>query len=231
MDIGRQIAHLRKQKKISQEDLAEQLNVSRQAVSKWETGQCNPDTENLIRLAEILQVDIVSLVGDANASAQVEVNQSGRNGTKVVIILLSVLLILTTSVAIVFALLWQGIFVPSAGVEPTEPISTESSHWDDVKMYINKGTLRDEIPLTENDQAVLDKIWQFTYSNQESSENDEPIYGGLCIEVEFHKNAERYVWSFTHQGISLRVYSGISTAKIYSYEADINILTWLETFL
>lgn len=230
MNIGKQIAYLRKQKKISQEELAEQMNVSRQAVSKWETGQCNPDTENLIRLAEIFEVDIVSLVGDVNADASVEMNKSERNGTKVIIALLSVLLILATSAAIVFALLWQRSLTPSTGTESTMPTSTEGSHWEAVKMYVNKGTLRDEIPLTKQEQALLDKIWQFTYSDQENTANDEPVYGGLCIEVEFYKDAERYVWSFTHQGISLCIYSDVSTTKIYCYEADINILTWLDTF-
>ena len=49
--LAEQITHLRKECKMSQEELAEALQVSRQSVSKWENGQSNPDTENLIRLA------------------------------------------------------------------------------------------------------------------------------------------------------------------------------------
>lgn len=58
MEIGKTIAELRKQKGISQEKLAEMLDISRQAVTKWESGKANPDTENLVRLAEIFGVSV-----------------------------------------------------------------------------------------------------------------------------------------------------------------------------
>ena len=49
---------LRKEKSISQTELAKRLNVSRQAVSKWEQGTSSPDTERLIQLAEILGTEV-----------------------------------------------------------------------------------------------------------------------------------------------------------------------------
>ena len=52
-DTGGKIRSLRREKGLSQEKLAEQLNVSRQAVAKWESGQSFPSTENLLKLAEI----------------------------------------------------------------------------------------------------------------------------------------------------------------------------------
>lgn len=52
--IGGRIGRLRKQKKLTQEYLAQQLGVSRQAVSKWETDQTLPDTANLMGLARLL---------------------------------------------------------------------------------------------------------------------------------------------------------------------------------
>ena len=45
MEIGERLQQLRKEKGISQEKLAEQLHVTRQAVSKWETGQSYPDLD------------------------------------------------------------------------------------------------------------------------------------------------------------------------------------------
>ncbi len=53
MSLGEKISGLRKSAGLSQEKLAELVGVSRQAVTKWESGSANPDTENLIRLAEI----------------------------------------------------------------------------------------------------------------------------------------------------------------------------------
>ena len=58
MNIGERIMALRKEKSISQTELAKRLNVSRQAVSKWEQGVSSPDTERLIRLAEILGTEV-----------------------------------------------------------------------------------------------------------------------------------------------------------------------------
>lgn len=57
MPIGERIAALRKEKNISQVQLAKALEVSRQAVSKWENDLTAPDTINLIRLADLLETD------------------------------------------------------------------------------------------------------------------------------------------------------------------------------
>ena len=58
MNIGERITVLRKEKDISQAELAKRMNVSRQAVSKWEQGSSSPDTDRLIQLAEILDTEV-----------------------------------------------------------------------------------------------------------------------------------------------------------------------------
>ena len=58
MSIGERITELRKAVGLSQGQLASALEVSRQAVSKWESGASSPDAMNLIRLAEVLDTDI-----------------------------------------------------------------------------------------------------------------------------------------------------------------------------
>lgn len=58
MTIGNRISTSRKQLKYSQEYVAEQLGVSRQAVSKWEKDISKPDTDNVIRLAELLNTNV-----------------------------------------------------------------------------------------------------------------------------------------------------------------------------
>ena len=58
MSIGKRISKKRKKHNYSQEYLAEQLNVSRQAVSKWEQDQTSPDTANLIALAKLFGVTV-----------------------------------------------------------------------------------------------------------------------------------------------------------------------------
>lgn len=56
MSVSKQLIHLRNVKGISQEELASLMNVTRQAVSKWETDQSLPDSEKIIRLSEIFGV-------------------------------------------------------------------------------------------------------------------------------------------------------------------------------
>ncbi len=58
MSIGNRISELRKKHNYSQEYVAEQLDVSRQAVSKWEQNQTSPDTNNLIALAGLFGVSV-----------------------------------------------------------------------------------------------------------------------------------------------------------------------------
>lgn len=67
MIIGNNIAALRKARKLSQEQLAEQLGVSRQAVSKWETGQSEPTAKNLVELARLFEVTVSELVGQESS--------------------------------------------------------------------------------------------------------------------------------------------------------------------
>lgn len=58
MSLGERITELRKLNGLSQIQLANVMEVSRQAVSKWESDQSAPDSIKLIRLAEVLETDI-----------------------------------------------------------------------------------------------------------------------------------------------------------------------------
>ena len=62
--LSENIKSLRKQNGYSQETLASQLNVVRQTISKWETGQSVPDAEMLEKLAAIFEVPVSTLLGN-----------------------------------------------------------------------------------------------------------------------------------------------------------------------
>ena len=70
MSIGERISELRKARNISQGQLAELMEVSRQAVSKWETDQSSPDTIRLIKLADVLDTDVEYLATGRNTYAR-----------------------------------------------------------------------------------------------------------------------------------------------------------------
>lgn len=65
MTLAEKIYQARKKAGLSQEALADALGVTRQAVSKWETGKSVPDTENIRRMALILAVSADYFLGDA----------------------------------------------------------------------------------------------------------------------------------------------------------------------
>ncbi len=62
MGFGENISFFRKESKITQEELAEKLNVSRQTVSRWENDSALPDVETLIKLCELFDCDMDTLV-------------------------------------------------------------------------------------------------------------------------------------------------------------------------
>lgn len=62
MKVGAYIAGLRKAKGMTQNELGERLRLSGQAVSKWERGECLPDTGLLLDLAEVLETNADSLL-------------------------------------------------------------------------------------------------------------------------------------------------------------------------
>lgn len=62
MEFNNRLYQLRKQKGLSQEELASRLNVSRQTVSKWEVGDSTPDMEKLIAMSDLFGVSLDNLV-------------------------------------------------------------------------------------------------------------------------------------------------------------------------
>lgn len=66
------LRELRKNKGLSQEDIAEQCNISRQSVSKWETGQGYPETEKLLILCDLLDTDLDYLLRDKTRNFKME---------------------------------------------------------------------------------------------------------------------------------------------------------------
>lgn len=68
--IGKKLTELRKIRSISQENLAERLNVSRQTIQKWESDTSTPDISNLIALSELFGITMEELLGIASKQKQ-----------------------------------------------------------------------------------------------------------------------------------------------------------------
>lgn len=72
MTLSEKITALRTGRKLSQGDVAERLEVSRQSVSKWETGQSVPELDKIVKLADLFGVSVDELVRDGDAPAPPE---------------------------------------------------------------------------------------------------------------------------------------------------------------
>ena len=93
MTLGERLQALRRENGLSQETLAEKLNVSRQAVSKWETGLSNPDTENLIRLAGLFKVTVDDLIGAKPENIPAAPQRQKSRAKKCIVIAASVIIV------------------------------------------------------------------------------------------------------------------------------------------
>ncbi len=68
--LAENIYQLRKKARLSQEQLAERLQVSRQAVSKWESGASVPESEKLVAISRFFQVSLDELMGEDTPKSQ-----------------------------------------------------------------------------------------------------------------------------------------------------------------
>ena len=70
--LNKNIKALRKSKGLSQQDLADKLNVVRQTISKWEQGLSVPDSDLLIALSEALETPVSTLLGETVAESEAD---------------------------------------------------------------------------------------------------------------------------------------------------------------
>lgn len=76
MFIGERILKLRKEAKLSQEDVANKLNVSRQTISKWETGESTPDFDKIVPLCELFNITTDELIKGVKSEKEKNINNS-----------------------------------------------------------------------------------------------------------------------------------------------------------
>lgn len=110
MSLATNLVTLRKQHGLTQMDLAEKLNVSRQAISRWEVGAAVPSTDNLKTLSVLYEVSVDDILKGETASvpqssdlsdSPQETLSSRRSNKKSKIIFACVLILLALAVAIV----------------------------------------------------------------------------------------------------------------------------------
>ena len=80
--VGKNIKSYREQKNITQDELAEKLCVTRQAVSNWECGKTEPDIDTLHKIADVLEVNIEELIYGTKRQITIVHQHNTQNVTK-----------------------------------------------------------------------------------------------------------------------------------------------------
>ena len=127
MALSDKLYMLRKKSGLSQEQLAEQLSVSRQAISKWESGQSVPESEKLVAISNYFKVSLDYLLKDDNeyeqrsGTSETETSENANDRTKWLIGIISCL------GGIVCLILWGllSIFNPTASNQLSESSMTQ----------------------------------------------------------------------------------------------------------
>ena len=78
MDLGKNLYNLRKNKNLSQEEVAEKLNVTRQTISKWETNESKPDFDKILPICELFNITTEELLIGINTEKK-ELNETINN--------------------------------------------------------------------------------------------------------------------------------------------------------
>lgn len=81
MELNKKLGALRKKKGMTQEELAEAIKVSRQAISRWEVGTALPSADNLMWLSKFYEVSMDELMGDVTSGEQE--SSEGKKATNI----------------------------------------------------------------------------------------------------------------------------------------------------
>ncbi len=82
IEIANRLQKLRKENGYSQEELADKLGISRQAVSKWERAESSPDTDNLIILARLYNMSLDELLNDSETTEEIRTRNVDKEEEK-----------------------------------------------------------------------------------------------------------------------------------------------------
>ena len=93
MELNERLYELRKNNNWSQEELAEKMEVSRQTVSKWESGRTIPELNKLVKLSEIYKITLDELVKETTTEEKNGKTKNKKNIRKVLIVILIIVVI------------------------------------------------------------------------------------------------------------------------------------------
>lgn len=159
MNFEEKLIKLRKQKALSQEELAQKLDVTRQTISKWELGQAKPDMDNLIKLSEIFNISVDDLTNEKNET--ITKKNEGNKNKKIIILAVAVLLL----------------FVLIGSVFAIEKMKALNNYRQDINNYrqefnSKKENVLEQIQSIQEETKQAEKDFEKTKKNQAEKVNE-----------------------------------------------------------
>lgn len=184
MKLGNKILELRKEKRLSQEQLAEKINITRQTISNWELGETSPDLNQAKELAKVLNVSLDELVGnDINNIMLQKVSSVADNTSKIKKIVKIILIII--AIMFVFNIICEILYInvgkkSGGSIEFTCEMNGEED--DFYFEYINDGFSITDYKKSAKLNEIVKDITE--YKSISALENDIKSYyknnGGTC---------------------------------------------------
>jgi len=183
--IGEKILKLRKSKNLSQEELAEQINVTRQTISNWELGETIPDLKQAKVLAKVFDTSVDELINNDNLSKKVDETINSTNKIlKIVKTILIILVIIIIIALLVGIFIFESLDYFEATPSGSSVIATCTYNNEPTTYEVHKDYQSGNISLITTNQEILTKFKPYDYINEQKMLDDITNYiennGGTC---------------------------------------------------
>ena len=196
MKLGEKVLKLRKKINISQEQLGEQVGVTRQTISNWELGETSPNPEQLKLLSRVLNISIDELLENniqyiEKNKVNKEENKSSKilNISKKIVIVMGILLFLFL-VAIVSILFFSNYFQTTATASVVETTCKYKN--EVIKIGVWKDYQSGNLYLKTSNQEILNNFQVYNYDHEEKMLDDIRKFiknnGGKCNIIDETEN-------------------------------------------
>lgn len=145
--LGERIINGRKQYKLSQEDLAEKIGVTRQTISNWELNETSPDLKQASKLCDIFNISMDELIGKENVILT-KLDKTENNSKLIIKLVKTVGITLGTLIFILLCIV--SIYIYSTNYYTAEPIATGEG-----KVCYYNGTIGDYTVMKNNSDGTL----------------------------------------------------------------------------
>lgn len=144
MDLGKRLKQLRTEKHLSQETVAFELNVSRQAVAKWENNASKPSTANLMAICDLYGISLDELISNKSDELSAEQTEPNKSKVKTAIVILSVVGGILLILSVILTVWTKRMSVPDNIIgyaDTSTAIFVTSSPWFLYVLYMLVGIL------------------------------------------------------------------------------------------